>query len=109
MAGYFELGRVGDGQFRFSLKTDGGTLLSSEHYKAKASAENGVASVRANAGVAGRFDLKSSVNGKHYFNLKASNGQVIATSPLYVSPADRDAAVAAVKVLAGPAEVKDLT
>lgn len=109
MAGSFELARGGEGQFRFSLKSDGTTLLSSELYKAKASAENGIASVRANALTDARYELKVASNGKHYFNLKALNGQVIGTSPMHASPDDRDRAVAAVKALAGPAEVKDLT
>lgn len=107
--GSFELSRGGEGQFRFSLKNEGATLLSSELYRAKASAENGIASVRTNSGVDGRYECKVSTNGKHYFNLKASNGQVIATSPMYPTSDDRDRVVSAVKALAGPAGLKDLT
>ncbi len=107
--GRFELVRGGEGQFRFSLKVDSGTLLSSELYKAKASAENGIASVRTNASADGRYELRVSSHGKHYFNLKASNGQVIASSPMHASPEDRDRAVLTVKSLAGLAEMRDLT
>ena len=33
----------------------------------------------------GKFELKKSANGKYHFNLKASNGQVVATSQMYES------------------------
>lgn len=37
--------------------------------------------------MAGKFDLKVSTSGKHMFNLKAGNGQIILTSELYESKA----------------------
>lgn len=37
--------------------------------------------------MAGKFDLKVSPSGKHMFNLKAGNGQIILTSELYESKA----------------------
>ncbi|GAB6010025.1 YegP family protein [Dysgonomonas reticulitermitis] len=48
-------------------------------------------------------------NGKPYFNLKASNGQVIGTSEMYESVAARDNGIASVKKNAPDAEVVDLT
>ncbi len=39
--------------------------------------------------MAGKFEIKAGKNGKFYFNLKASNGQVILTSETY---SDRKAA-----------------
>ena len=33
----------------------------------------------------GKFELKKAANGKYHFNLKASNGQVVATSQMYES------------------------
>lgn len=38
----------------------------------------------------GSFELKKAANGKYHFNLKASNGQVIAQSQMYAS---RDTAI----------------
>jgi uncharacterized protein YegP (UPF0339 family) len=35
--------------------------------------------------MAGKYDLKKSPSGKHMFNLKAANGQIILTSELYES------------------------
>lgn len=37
--------------------------------------------------MAGKFELKTSTNGKYHFNLKAGNGQVILSSELYESKA----------------------
>lgn len=107
MATWFELGRSSDGQFRFSLKHEGGTLLSSEAYKAKPSAQTGIASVQNNSSNDARYEKKAAANGKHYFNLKASNGQVIGTSPMFGSEADRDAAIEAVKAGGASTEIKD--
>lgn len=35
--------------------------------------------------MAGKYEIKLSANGKHHFNLKAGNGQVILSSELYES------------------------
>jgi uncharacterized protein YegP (UPF0339 family) len=75
MAAKYHLKRASDGQFHFSLHASNGEIvLSSELYKAKASARDGIESVRQNAHRDGAFELKVAVNGKHYFVLKASNG-----------------------------------
>lgn len=84
----FELYRDRAGEYRFRLKAGSGeTILSSEGYKAKSSARNGIASVRTNAVHPERFVAKKTTSGKHRFNLTASNGQVIATSQSYSSEA----------------------
>ena len=49
MAGYFELSKSSDGQFKFALKAGNHeTILTSELYKTKAAAENGIESVKTN-------------------------------------------------------------
>jgi len=49
MAGYFELSNSSDGQFRFVLKAGNHeTILTSELYKTKAAAQNGIESVKTN-------------------------------------------------------------
>jgi uncharacterized protein YegP (UPF0339 family) len=94
MPGWFELNKTSDGQFRFSLKADEKeTLLSSESYRAKSSAEGGIASVRSNCANAGRYEKKAAADGRFFFNLKAGHGEVIGTSPMYASAEARDAAV----------------
>ena len=110
MATTFELSKSSDGQFRFTLKGDNGeTVLTSELYKTKASAENGIASVKSNASNEARYERLVAANGKPYFNLKAANGQVIGSSRLYEVETSRDAVIAATQLHEAQAEVKDLT
>lgn len=50
MAGKFELKKTSDGQFRFNLKASNGQVIAtSESYKTKAAALNGIESVKKNA------------------------------------------------------------
>lgn len=110
MAGCFELSNSTDGQFRFTLKTGtGDTLLTSELYKTKSSAENGIASVQANSAQEERYERKTAANGKPFFNLKAANHQVIGTSSMHASEAAREAAIASAKVDGSSTTVKDNT
>lgn len=110
MPGLFELNKSSDGQFRFVLKADNAeTLLTSETYHAKGSAENGIASVQSNCGSDERYDKKVAANGKHFFNLKAANHQVIGTSQMYASAESRDAGIASVKANGTTQTVKDNT
>jgi len=110
MAGWFELSKSSDGQFRFVLKAGNGeVILTSELYHAKASAENGIESVQANAALDERYEKKTASNGKVFFNLKAANHQVIGTSQMYASEASRDTGIASVKHNGAVKTVKDLT
>ena len=75
-----------NGEFQFNLKaTNGQVILTSEGYTTKAACLNGVESVRKNGPVAERYEVKEAKNGKPFFNLKASNGQVIGSSQMYAS------------------------
>jgi len=57
MAGWFELSNSSDGQFRFVLKASNSeTILTSELYKTRASAENGIASVQKNCAQDERYE-----------------------------------------------------
>jgi uncharacterized protein YegP (UPF0339 family) len=110
MAGWFELSNSSDGQFRFTLKSGSGdTLLTSELYKAKSSAENGIASVQTNSSQEARYERKTAANGKAFFNLKAANHQVIGTSPMHATDAARDAAIASAMADGASTTVKDNT
>ena len=65
MAGKFELYKDKAGEFRFRLKAGNGEIiLASEGYKQKASAMNGIESVRKNAAVEARFEKKTTKAGK---------------------------------------------
>ena len=110
MAGWFELGKRSDGQFRFVLKAGNAeTILTSELYTSFDSARNGIASVQANSADASRYEKKESSNGKPYFTLKAANHQVIGTSQMYASAASRDAGIASVQANGQTSTIKDGT
>ncbi|WNJ80136.1 YegP family protein [Cedecea neteri] len=110
MSGWFELSKSSDGQFKFVLKAGNGeVVLTSELYKTRASAENGIASVRTNSPLEERYDKKVASNGKFYFNLKAGNHQVIGTSQMYATEQSRDKGIASVKNNGGTETVKDKT
>jgi uncharacterized protein YegP (UPF0339 family) len=59
--------------------------------------------------MAGKFELKSTSNGKFHFVLKAGNGEVIAQSEVYESKASAKNGIESVKKNAADAEVVDLT
>lgn len=110
MAGKFELYNDKAGEFRFRLKAGNGEIiLSSEGYKKRASAVNGIESVKKNAPNDARFEKKEGASGKFSFNLKAANGQVIGTSQSYKTESGRDNGVESVKKNAPDAEVKEIT
>ena len=110
MAGEFELKKSKDDKFYFSLLAGNGqTILSSEMYEAKASAVNGIESVKKNAADPGRFDRLDGKDGSPYFTLKAGNGQVIGQSQMYSSAASRDAGIESVMANAPGAAVDDQT
>jgi len=108
MSGKFELSKRSNGEFQFSLKAGNGqTILSSEGYSAKASCLNGVESVRKNSQDDSRYDRKTASNGKPFFNLTATNGQVIGSSQMYADEVGRDNGIASVKTNAPDAELVD--
>ncbi len=110
MAGKFELYQDKAGEYRFRLKAGNGqTILASEGYKQKSSANNGIESVKKNAADDSRFERKETASGKFMFNLRASNGQVIGTSESYNSVAARDNGIESVKSNAPDAAIVDQT
>jgi uncharacterized protein YegP (UPF0339 family) len=95
-------------EFQFVLKAGNGqVILASEGYTTKAACLNGIESVKKNAQVDARFDRLESKNGKPYFNLKATNGQIIGNSEMYESVASRDNGIESVKKNAPEAETKE--
>lgn len=93
----FVISKRYNNEYQFVLVADNGqVILVSEGYSTKAACENGIESVKKNALESIRFDKKTSSNGKYYFNLKASNGQIIGSSEMYESQLGRDNGVEAV-------------
>jgi len=94
----FEISKDKREEFRFNLKAGNGqTILASEGYKAKTSCLNGIESVKKNSQEDKRFDRLESKNGKHYFNLKATNGQIIGSSEMYNSVSAMENGIASVR------------
>ena len=63
--GKFVIKKSSNNQFYFVLKAGNGeVILTSEMYKAKAGAENGIESVRKNAVIDGRYERKKTAAGK---------------------------------------------
>lgn len=110
MAGWYELSKSTDGQFRFVLKAGNAeTILTSELYTVRASAENGIASVQKNCADDTRYERKEARDGRQYFNLKAANHQVIGSSQMYASAASCEKGIESVKHNGSSTEVKDKT
>jgi uncharacterized protein YegP (UPF0339 family) len=82
----------------FNLKASNGQIiLTSELYESKKAAENGIASVKKNAGSDARYDRKESRRGQPYFVLKAGNSRAIGKSEMYASKSGMENGIASVK------------
>ena len=108
MPAKFVLKKAKNGQFYFNLLAGNGeVVLTSEMYKAKPSAKNGIASVQKNAPDAKKFEARTSKNGKFFFVLKAANAQVIGNSEMYESEKAAAAGTASVTKAASGAQTDD--
>jgi len=106
----FVLRKGTNGDFYFNLKaSNGSTILTSERYRTRESAELGIDSVKTNAVNGARYDRKSATNEKCYFLLKAPNHDVIGTSDLYASAMLRESAIEELMRTAPVAPTEDLT
>jgi hypothetical protein len=68
---------------------------------------NGVESVKKNSQDDARYEKKESSNGKYFFSLKSTNGQIVGSSEMYESAAARDNGIESVKKNAPDAETDD--
>ena len=106
--GKFEVKTDNAGEHRFNLKAGNGqVILSSEGYSSKAACDNGIESVRKNSQNDARYERKVAKNGKHHFNLKASNGQVIGSSQMYADASGMENGIESVKTNAPKASVEE--
>jgi len=80
-----------DGKHYFSLKAaNGEVILQSQGYASTASRDNGIESVRRNSQDPKRFEKKTAKDGRFFFTLTATNGQVIGMSQMYKSESGRN-------------------
>ncbi len=104
--GKFVVSQRKNGDYQFNLKAGNGqVILTSQGYASKAGCLNGIESVMKNSKDDARFDRKESTNGKPYFNLTATNGQIIGNSEMYESVAARENGIDSVKRNAPDAEI----
>ncbi|HYQ90478.1 MAG TPA: YegP family protein, partial [Candidatus Competibacteraceae bacterium] len=109
-AARFELKKTANGELLFNLKAGNGEIiLTSERYKTKPGALNGIDSVRNNATDAHRLEPREAANGQPYFVLKATHGDIIGYSELYSSGQGLEKGIASVQQNAPAARVDDLT
>ena len=109
MATKFVLKRLGR-QFMFNLKAPNNKIiLTSEWYKTKSGAENGIKAIKTNSSDSARYDRRQSRKGEPYFVLKAANGEPIGRSEMYSSSRARENGIQSVARNAPVAIVEDLT
>lgn len=108
--GKFVIDTQSNGEYYFVLKAGNNeTILVSEGYSTKQGCLNGIDSVKANASNDSRYDRKISTNNKHYFTLKAGNGERIGISEMYETRAGQDNGIKSVKANAPTATIDDRT
>lgn len=108
MAGKFETFTGSDGKHYFKLKAGNGeVILQSQGYKAEDDCANGITSVKKNSADEGRFQVKTSTDGKHYFVLTATNGQTIGKSQMYKTESGCANGIASVKTNAADAAIAE--
>ena len=100
----FETFKGLDGKYYFHLKANNGQIvLQSQGYTTKASATNGVSSVKTNGSTLAHFEVRAAADGQSYFVLKAANGAVVGRSEMYVSASNAQAGITAVYSLVATA------
>ena len=107
--GKFEVFPAENGQFYFRLKAGNGEIiLASEGYTTRASAHDGISSVRSNCQIESRYDRRTASDGRFYFVLKAANGQIIGNSQMYSTPSCVTTGIASVTANGTSQSVEDL-
>lgn len=110
MHSFFEIKKTNNGRFLFNLiQSNGEIILTSEIYKQKASAQNGITSVQKNSGSDDKYSRLKNKNDKLYFTLKAGNFQVIGISQTFLSEDLREKTIQQVKENGATTIIKDLT
>lgn len=108
MAGKFVVNKGSSGKDYFVLKAGNGeVIMTSQQYASRKSCDNGIESVRKNCMDENRFEVKTAKDGRQYFTLKASNGQVIGQSQMYKTASGCKNGMASVQRNAPDAKVEE--
>ena len=98
MSGKYLLHPIGDTEFLWHLKArDAQTMLTSQLYSGKKSAEEGIAACRINSSIEARYERLAAHDKRPYFVLRAANGEVIGASQMYPTDAAREKGIALCK------------
>ena len=110
MSAHYELKPAKNDQFMFNLKAaNGEIILTSETYKSKDAALNGIESVKKNSPLDEQYERKMSTSSQPYFVLKAKNHEVIGRSETYSSDGAMQKGIDSVKRNGPVATVNDIT
>ena len=110
MAGSFVIEKGAAASFRFNLRAGNHEIiLSSESYKSKDGALNGVESVRVNSQDDARYTRKTAKDGSPYFVLTAKNSEIIGKSEMYSSVSAMENGIKSVMANAPGAKLVDKT
>lgn len=110
MAGKFVIITAKNGEFTFNLKASNGEVIltASETYPTQGACENGIASVKKNAGAPiedqtqgesqshPKYELYKDKAGEFRFRLKAANGEIIGKSEGYKAKASAQKGIASI-------------
>jgi uncharacterized protein len=108
--GQFLITKGSDDHYYFMLVSrQGETIFTSEKYFSKSACKNGIDAARANATNYLRYDLETTHDGKYYFKLNGSRGNILGKSCTYESAAKRNNSVEIVKSASPYANVIDQT
>jgi hypothetical protein len=106
----FEIFKGKDDHFYFHLKAGNGeVILASQGYTTKVNCKKGIDSVINNSKEQENFDKKKAKDGREYFVLMATNGQVVGNSQMYTTTSARDHGIGSVHTNATQAEIIDTT
>jgi uncharacterized protein YegP (UPF0339 family) len=109
MSAHYELKPAKNDQFIFNLKAaNGEIILTSETYKSKDAALNGIESVKKNSPLDDQYERKMSTSAQPYFVLKAKNHEVIGRSETYSSDGAMEKGIESVKKNGPVATVNDI-
>ncbi|MBS1820630.1 MAG: YegP family protein [Acidobacteria bacterium] len=110
MASHYELKSAANGQFMFNLKAGNGEIiLTSESYKSKESALNGIESMKNNAADDAQYERKKAISSQPFFVLKAKNHEVIGRSEMYSSDGAMEKGIESVKKNGPAATTNDIS
>lgn len=90
----FQFFRGADSKYYFHVRAANGEIvLQSQGYTSSTGSKSGASSVANNGGTVARYSVLQAADGKFYFVLKATNGQVIARGETYETKYNAERAV----------------